>query len=311
MVGYLQPPLLEPYDSLRVINFTRFSLEPIYTTSLSGIFLYYLINLRNMKTAIIISKKDPAGMNIAECLSNIALKNLNAEVYEVEKESIFNEDIDRKIDADLFIFATKHQSAKEIHSLSCHTPGNWSKAEEGGKDKKLCVAPAAYLKEIFLLLNNINNLGEFEVTMECTHHGPYLEKPCFFIEIGSNEQQWNNKRAGEIIAKVIFEFLTKLKNNTLKENYKIAFAIGGTHYLAALNKFQLNSDIAIGHTCPKYQLSNLDEEMILQALNKTKEKVDFVLVDWKGLGKEKQKIIYLLNKLKIEYKRTDQLKYSK
>lgn len=259
-----------------------------------------------MKTAIIVSKKDLAGMNIAQCLSKYNLKELNAELYELEKKSIFNEHIDKEIGADLFIFATKHQSKKEIHSLSCHSPGNWGKAEAGGEDRKLCIAPATYLKEIFLLLNKTNNLKEFEVTMECTHHGPYLEKPCFFIEIGSNEERWQNKQAGEIIAKVIFEFLKKLNNNKIN-NYKIALAVGGTHYLATLNKFQLNSNIAIGHTCPKYQLSNLDEEMILQAINKTKEKVEFILLDWKGLGKEKQRIIDLLNKLKIEYKRTDKI----
>jgi len=259
-----------------------------------------------MKVAIIASKKDPAGMNIASFLEKEDLGKLNTKLYLVEKESIFNENIDKEIEADLFIFATKHQSFQGVHSLSCHCPGNWDKAEAGGFDRKLCVAPAIYLKEVFLLLNKINNL-DFEVTMECTHHGPYLEKPCFFIEIGSDEEQWKNKEAGKIISKVIIEFLNRLKNNSLN-SYKIAFAIGGTHYLATLNKFQLNSDIAIGHTCPKYMLEKLDREMVLQAIEKTKEKVDFVLLDWKGLGKEKQRIVSLLEELNLEYKRTDQLK---
>ncbi len=259
-----------------------------------------------MKTAVIASKKDPAGMNIKECLEEYGLEKYGAKVFAVEQESVFNEDIDKSIEADLFIFATKHQSKEGVPSLSCHVPGNWGKADFGGIDRKLCIAPAVYLKEIFLLLNKINDLGGFQLTMECTHHGPYLGKPCFFIEIGSSEEQWKNKKAGKVIAKVIFEFLNKLKNNDLG-SYKIAFAVGGTHYLATLNKLQLNSDIAIGHTCPKYRLHNLDEHMLLQAIKKTVPKPDFILLDWKGLGKEKQRIVDLLGELKIEYKRTDKI----
>jgi len=256
-----------------------------------------------MKAAIIVSKKDPAGMNVAGFLEKGDLGD--AKLYYVSSESIYSERIDDGIDADLFIFATKHQSAKGVHSLSCHSPGNWGKAAAGGEDCKLCYAPAVYLKEIFLLLNKLNNLDS-EITMECTHHGPYIEKPCFFIEIGSDEEQWNDWKAGEIISKVIVEFLRKLKNNDFGK-YKVAFGVGGTHYLATLNKFQLNSDIAIGHTCPKYAFESLDKEMILQAISKTVPKVDFVLLDWKGMGKEKQRIIGLLDELGVEYHRTDKL----
>ena len=46
--------------------------------------------------------------------------------------------------------------------------------------------------------------------------------------------------------------------------------------------------------------------MLKQAIEKTYEKVDFVLLDWKGLGKEKQRIKSILEELNIEYKRTDQ-----
>ena len=37
------------------------------------------------------------------------------------------------------------------------------------------------------------------------------------------------------------------------------------------------------------------------------EKGDFVLLDWEGLGKEKQRIVELLNKMNLEVKRTEQV----
>lgn len=141
-----------------------------------------------MKTAIIVSKVDPAGMNIAGFLEKENLDN--AKLYFVEKESIFNENIDKEIEADLFIFATKHQSAKGVHSLSCHSLGNWDKAEAGGKERTLCIAPAVLLKEAFVELSKAGKEMHNEITLEVTHHGPYMEKPCMFIEIGSDKDNW-------------------------------------------------------------------------------------------------------------------------
>lgn len=255
-----------------------------------------------MKTAIIASKKDLAGINIASFLEKEDLSQYNSKLYLVEKESIYNDDIDKEIEADLFIFATKHQSEKGVHSLSCHAPGNWSKAEVGGKDKTLCIAPAILLKNAFLELNKLAKNLDHEVTLEVTHHGPYLEKPCFFIEIGSDEKNWQNKEAGKIISKVIINLL-KNKNN----NYKIALGIGGPHYCNTFNKVLLRTNIALGHICPKYQLQNLNKEILLQAIEKTIPKPEFLLLDWKGLGKEKQRIMELIKELNLEFKRTDNL----
>jgi len=256
-----------------------------------------------MKTAVITSKKDLAGIKIKECLAELPLDGFD--VYTIEEDTIFSNDLDKKIEADLFIFATRHQSREKIPSLSCHVPGNWNKAEFGGTDGRLCIAPALFLKNIFLNLNKFGEKLGIEITLECTHHGPLINKPAVFIEIGSGEEQWKNKEYGEVIAKTIIESIKSINND--KNNSKVAFGIGGPHYCSNFNKILLRTDIAVGHICPKYQLENLDKEMILQAIDKTKEKSDFVLLDWKGLGKDKQRIVNLLEELKLEYKRIDQL----
>ena len=163
---------------------------------------------------------------------------------------------------------------------------------------------ALFQKQIFEKLKTNSekyHLKECKITLECTHHGPLVNKPVMFIEIGSDEEQWKNKKAAEIIAKTIIEMLNK--NNS----YKIAFGIGGPHYCNAFNKVLLRTNIALGHICPKYELESLDKEMLLQAIEKTIPKPEFILLDWKGLGKEKQRIIELIKELNLEYKRTDSL----
>jgi len=244
--------------------------------------------------AIITSKQDLAGINIAEELKKENLEKYNAKLYEIEEYSINAEDIDKKIQADLFIFATKHSSKSGIPSLSAHSPGNWTKAELGGRDNQLCVCPANYLKEALIFLEK-NNIINYDVVQECTHHGPYIEKPCFFIEIGSVEERWKNKEAGKIIAKTIMYLL----ENPPKE-HKTAVGIGGLHTTPNFKKIILNSDIAIGHVCPKYNLQNLNKENLEQAINKTIPKPSLIILDWKGLGEYKGKIKALTENFEVK-----------
>lgn len=272
-----------------------------------------------MKIAIIISKTDPAALNINDkLLENYSFeeqedkyndnntyklkdKNIKHEVtlYQTNKESINCEHIDKEIDADFFIFATRHQAASGIPSFSVHAPGNWAKAEYGGENRKLNKTLANYQKEAYILLNK-NAIEGFEVVNEVTHHGPYLETPCMFIEIGSTEKQWTIKEAAQVIAKTIIDLLkTKIKQ------YTIAFGIGGLHTCPNFNKVILNTDYAIGHICPKYMLEELDKELILQAMKTSGAKL--IILDWKGLKDQKEQISNLIQELNIESKRTKEL----
>lgn len=260
-----------------------------------------------MKYAIITSKQDEAGCNIRECLLRLysfkkeASHHLlgNISLYEIETESIYAENLDKQIDADFLIFATKHQSKAGKKSLSVHIPGNIGKAEMGGRERTLCIAPASLLKAMFLKLNEQGkSLEGYEVTLETVHHGPYLEKPAMFIEIGSSQNEWGIKEAGEIIAKTIMAVLSKPVRAC-----KTVIAIGGPHYPREFNKFLLRTEYAIGQMCPEYQLPNLNEEMLKQMIEKNVEKPEFALLDWKGLKGHKTIIKELLEKANISYKR--------
>ncbi|MBN2422112.1 hypothetical protein JXB41_02705 [Candidatus Woesearchaeota archaeon] len=264
-----------------------------------------------MNVAIIVSEKDKAGLNIKDSLLNLydfkKINNIfelkNTRLYTLKKDTIFAENIDKEINAELFIFATKHKSASKRPTLSLHTPGNYSKAEFGGSNKKLCISHPVLMKTAFIELNkNAANLHH-EVTLECTHHGPYLEKPCMFIEIGSCEEEWIKKPAGDVIAKTIIKTIETFQN----KSYKTAIGFGGTHYCPNFNRIMLDSETAIGHICPKYMFHELDEELIMEMINKSAKKPDIVLLDWKGLGKEKQKLLDLLKELKLDYKKTKEI----
>ncbi len=276
--------------------------------------------------ALIASKKDLAGLNIRDSfleLSNFAesgsfdnnpvfegqIDGNKVRVYTVNEETVFLNDLDKKIDAELFIFMTKHRSTSGIPSLSAHSPGNWATAELGGISRKLGLAPACYLKQALCILEELGKNSGYDIVQECTHHGPFIYKPCFFIEIGSDEDRWKDKKAGKIIAQT----LARLLSSEIKQ-CRAAFGIGGPHTLPNFKKIILNSDIAIAHVCPKYMLEHLDKELVIQALKQSIPESELIILDWKGLAEYKEKVKRILDEVlkdfendfgkKIEIKKT-------
>ena len=261
------------------------------------------------KYLIVASKKDKAGINITTQLSQFPRENFS--FYLVDDYAIYTENLDlEKINRyDFIIFASKHESEKKEKTLSIHAPGNWRTAELGGTSGKVCPSSTLFQKQLFEKLNqNVHSSGlseKYKVTLEVTHHGPLIDKPCVFIEIGSTETEWEDRRAGFILAKTIHETIRDFKPNPYNE---IAVGIGGPHYCPNFNKIQLNSNVALSHIIPNY-VSPITEEMIQEAINKTQEEVDFVLLDWKGLGRAEQrdKVVKILDKMYVNYKRTSQI----
>ena len=258
-----------------------------------------VFNLDMKKFAIIIPYEFTASKNILEHLEKLDLPK-NVQIVKTEKESIHNENIDKEINADYFIFATRHQSESKVKSLCVHVTGNFAKAEVGGKERELGWSMPSFMKTALNYLEK-NKLKDFEVTMEVTHHGPYLAKPVMFLEIGSSEKEWGDKKAGELIAKTILEVVKSKKKS------KSCIILGGGHYNQTAKKLMLNSEYAVGHICPKYQLENLDLELLKQMVERSDEKVELIVLDWKGL-KQKEKIKTLLEKLKVKHERYDKLK---
>ncbi len=273
------------------------------------------------KFIVIASKQDSAGMNIAEQLLNfrknpvsgiISKDNKFFDIFIVDNSILQEENLnlDKISEYDFVIFASKHKSEKNEKALTVHAPGNFSFDEPkfGGKSGKVCKSSALFQKHIFKKLKENAEkavLKKFDVTMEATHHGPLINKPCLFIEIGSTEIEWKDKRAGFAVAKTISEAIEEFKTNPY---YEIAIGLGGGHYCPEFNKLQLNSNVAISHVLPKY-ISPITEEILKEAWRKTDEEPDFFLVDWKGLGnaEQRQKVIDILEQSKLPWKKLEEI----
>ena len=267
---------------------------------------------------IIVSNQDLAGQTIKKQLLEVGdFHKTEREfegnvIYEEAKTKVPIITINRRlIDADhlsqhfktdLFIFASKHKSESEKPSRLVHAPGNFTKDNSfGGNQFELAQASARVIKQVLKDLTSLREEAqlEYDVTSEVTHHGPTnLAAPCVFIELGSNESYWQEPQGALIVAKAILKLITKFP---LNHDLKYAIGFGGPHYASNFNKVQLNTEFAIAHIAAKYVLDNISRDLIIQALEKTVEKVSYAIFDWKGMVKaQREKISEILADLGIK-----------
>jgi D-aminoacyl-tRNA deacylase len=185
---------------------------------------------------------------------------------------------------ELAVFLSRHSSQSGTPTLTVHTPGNFAAAELGGLPQTLSVSPAGAMADALRALKRLQmERGlAYEVSYEVTHHGPSLDVPCMFVELGSTPKQWSDTVAAGVVAEAAMEAVANFEKSTINA----ALGIGGTHYNQKFTQMALSGEAAFGHMIPKYALGQVDAAMLRQCVEKTLEQVDFVVLDWKGIRSE-------------------------
>jgi D-aminoacyl-tRNA deacylase len=264
------------------------------------------------------SKKDPASLNIAnQILENYPFrlceeKFKESQVYAaedfkqevkltiLEEELVHAQDItDFSPPPNLIIFLSRHSSVSGTPTLSVHTPGNLGQASLGGFPREVSVSPANAMRTALKVMAQlaVEKRLNYEVCYECTHHGPSLDKPAMFVELGSSPKQWMDVEAAEVIAHAAI----KAASSFGREEAPAVLGVGGPHYNEKFTKMALEGNIAFGHIIPKYAIHEIDEEILRQCVERTLEKVELAVLDWKGIkGEDKQRLIAILEKVSLK-----------
>ena len=263
-------------------------------------------------TVILSSTTDLASRTLADALveeagfASTGVDLLGQPVYQkgsfllarFEGMIVFPPDLDQYFNPQAYIFLSRHSADSGIASLTAHTTGNFSsEAKFGGAAKELGRSDPALLKNyIRALWKHRSEVEGYEITMEATHHGPTaLQKPVLFVELGSSEKYWGDKKAAGVVGRSLMESLTDREIWT-----KTAIGFGGTHYPEKFTKLLVEGEYAFSFVAPKYALENVDEEMLGQMLRRTNAPVRYAVLDWKGLGPHKEKIVRLAKQFGLE-----------
>jgi len=270
---------------------------------------------------LVASRKDMAGLNIAKQILNRYPFSITGETF--QENPTFSADIngrkvsliilneetinaqylpDRFTNLRLIVFISRHSSASGTPTLSVHTPGNLGAAELGGLPKQVSISPATAMRNALkaLMLFKEGMKLDYEISYECTHHGPSLDVPTMFVELGSSVEQWRDSRAAEAVAHAAMSAIGKFG---VSENAAV-LGIGGTHYNQRFTRMALEGEAVFGHMIPKYAVPSVDAEMLCQCVEKTLEKVDCAVLDWKGIkGADKPQLLKALEEIGLSYKK--------
>lgn len=247
---------------------------------------------------IVTSREDIASMNIRRhLLANWEWREVGAFENDPILESgehlmvtipeihLARDHIDRQVSEstgrifEAVIFASRHRAESKLPTLTVHPIGNFSKAEFGGLDRTLVRVPPHLMTSSLRLLRELWTGTGFGISFETTHHGPYLETPSFFIEIGSDESLWTHDEAAETISRVIM---------TAKEKKgEIVICVGGGHYAPRFTDLALENLVSIAHMAANYAVNDLYDEEVMKEMIEKSMRPKVVYFHRKSMQKQK------------------------
>lgn len=260
---------------------------------------------------LVASTQDLAGRTIIDCLQSDfgfaqstqdTLRSpdfANAQLFVTPADLLHQEDLDRHFpEASTFVFLSKHKSDSKIPTLTCHCTGNFGTNSYGGNPKEIAIAfPSLQKSYLKALTATRDSLPGYEIVIEATHHGPTsLRKPLLFVELGSSEKQWSDRSAASVMCGVMLDVLRQGPERCRK----VGIGLGGTHYPCKFNRLLLESELGLAAVASKHNLEAIDMEMLNQMISKSTEKVTTIVLDGKGLGSQKDRIMGLVERSGLE-----------
>ncbi|MEM4296500.1 MAG: D-aminoacyl-tRNA deacylase [Candidatus Anstonellales archaeon] len=198
------------------------------------------------------------------------------------------------------IVLSPHRSKDKKPAITVHIPGNAGKAHFYGMDFMLNISNPVLMFRIFIETHKLleQNREEIKMTYEADHHGPNIEKPILFYELGSTEQEWANKDLCILMANALKNALSSNEMPSITACY-----FGGNHYASRCNELTIKNGYAFSHIIAKYSLDETNENVVKQALEKTTQKIDIAIIEKDGTKRiHKDKIIPILEQLGVDYK---------
>ncbi|MFB6106130.1 MAG: D-aminoacyl-tRNA deacylase [Halobacteriaceae archaeon] len=162
------------------------------------------------------------------------------------------------------VFASRH-SGESGPLLTAHFTGNVGQAPYGGEPGELARACPNAARRVLAALD-ANAPPDYDVGMECTHHGPSrVGAPSMFVELGSGPEQWADADAAAAVAGAI---LTLGDVDPTTERTVVGF--GGGHYAPRPTRIVRETDWAVGHVAADWALSDrTGDDVLLSAFERS------------------------------------------
>jgi D-aminoacyl-tRNA deacylase len=237
-----------------------------------------------MALVLLVSRADPAAVTIRDALLDVggwddagSFHGLPVRrrgeflLVEVEPLHLECDLVDRSLqkaghDFDAILFASKHYAESGKPALTVHPLGNYGDADYGGMPRRLTPTSPVLMARVLRRLQVEANGLKHAVTFEATHHGPYLESPGFFVEIGTDEASWSDRDLGRRVARAMLAAATP----GVGDDAPVLVGVGGSHYGPRFGDLVKQRKANIGHILPGYALEKgVEPSVVLDAIRAT------------------------------------------
>lgn len=237
-----------------------------------------------MGLLVLVSRADPASVTIRDALLDMggwddagAFHGLPVRrragflMVEVEPMHLECDLVDRALhkhglDFDAILFASRHRAESAKPALTVHPIGNWGDADFGGLPRRLSPAAPLVMSRVLRRLHAEVAGTKHQATFEATHHGPYVETPACFVEIGTDEAAWSDAKLGAKVARAI---LAAGEPSPMDDRPTLVL-LGGSHYAPRAGDLVKAGRANIGHIVPAYALDRgIGADVLLEAVKRT------------------------------------------
>ena len=167
-----------------------------------------------------------------------------------------------------FLVSVSRHAGETGPLLTAHFTGNFGAADYGGEPASVArAAPGAQKVVVDALADHTP--ANYDVGIECTHHGPTtLSVPSLFVELGSDEPQWQDPEGARAVAKAVLELRGATADHRVRPDGppRHVVGFGGGHYTPRCTRLVRNSDWAVGHIGSDWQLDTMGDPTANQAL---------------------------------------------
>ncbi|MCI4340544.1 MAG: D-aminoacyl-tRNA deacylase [Thermoplasmata archaeon] len=161
------------------------------------------------------------------------------------------------------VFPSVHRSESGQPCFTVHPLGNpGDSAEVGGRPRRLVPTAPRRMADALRRLSEAGGPIGLSATYEATHHGPALDAPAFFAEIGYGDAPGPSPESVRALSQV----LPALAEDPLD---RVAVGAGGGHYVPHFTDLAIRRRWAFGHLLSRHALEAGPPDLIREAIAKS------------------------------------------